>query len=76
MTISGNTFVVNLNQTYKTPSKMAKPVTYTADLENESSASFNRRLEEIKDVKATAEEKERIFSLVDRVLANADPELR
>jgi hypothetical protein len=55
---------------------MAKPVTFTADLDNEASASFNRRLEEIKDVKATPEEKERIFSLVDRVLANADPELR
>ena len=50
---------------------MAKPITYTPDLENEASASFNKQLQEAQDQKMSAKEREDLFSFVDRVLANS-----
>lgn len=51
---------------------MAKPITYTPDLENESSESFNRRLEEVQSQKMSHDERESLFAFVDRVLAKSE----
>lgn len=51
---------------------MAIPNTYTPDLENEYSESFNKRLEEVQNQKMSIEERQNLFAFVDRVLANSE----
>lgn len=48
---------------------MAKPTAYTPDIKDKASEIFNQKLQELKNVKEPDEVKDRIFSLVDRVLA-------
>lgn len=49
---------------------MAKPITYTPDLENEASALFNKQLQEAQEQKMSPKDRENLFSFVDKVLAN------
>lgn len=51
---------------------MAKPITYTPDLENEASESFNKRIEEVQSQKMSQAERAELFAFVDRVLAKAE----
>ncbi len=50
---------------------MATPISITPSLKNESSLKFNQQLDAQKDQKAPRGEKERILSLVDKVLSKA-----
>jgi hypothetical protein len=50
---------------------MATPIKITPTLKNESSAKFNRQLEEQRSNKVPQVEKERIFSLVAQVLSKS-----
>ena len=49
---------------------MATPINITPVLKNEASAKFNQQLEAQKDQKVSQAEKERIFTLVDKILSN------
>jgi hypothetical protein len=49
---------------------MAKPIKITPVLSGKSSRRFNEMLEKESGDKATAQEKKKIFSLVEKVLAN------
>ncbi len=50
---------------------MAKPTTYIPDIKDQASVDFNKRLNELRNVKESVEVKERIFDLVEKVLAKS-----
>lgn len=50
---------------------MAKPITITPTLKDKASVKFNERLAAEKNVKASQADKDRIASLVAKVLANS-----
>lgn len=55
----------------KKKSRMATPINITPTLKNASSIKFNQQLEAQKDKKVPQVEKDRIFSLVEKVLSKS-----